>query len=54
MPCVFRLELRSIDLGEYVAENEARGLATYYVETATYREVLSGASRVYVGSKRDR
>lgn len=44
-------ELRSIDLGEYVAENEARGLANYYVETATYREVMSGASRVYVGSK---
>jgi hypothetical protein len=44
-------ELRSVDLGEYVAENEARGLAQYYVETATFREVLSGASRVYVGSK---
>ena len=47
----FSTELRSIDLGEYVAENEARGLANYYVETATFREVLSGASRVYVGSK---
>jgi hypothetical protein len=44
-------ELRSVDLGEYVAENEARGLAKYYVETASFREVLSGASRVYVGSK---
>lgn len=44
-------ELRSVDLGEYVAENEARGLEQYFVETATFREVLSGASRVYVGSK---
>jgi hypothetical protein len=44
-------ELRSIDLGEYVAENEARGLADYYVETSTFREVLSGASRVYVGAR---
>lgn len=44
-------ELRSVDLGEYVAENEVRGLSGYYVETATFREVTSGASRVYVGSK---
>jgi hypothetical protein len=44
-------ELRSVDLGEYVAENEASGLSRYYIETATFREVLSGASRVYVGSK---
>lgn len=44
-------ELRSVDLGEYVAENEVRGLADYYVETATFREVIGGASRVYVGSK---
>jgi hypothetical protein len=44
-------ELRSVDLGEYVAENEARGLEKYFVETASFREVLSGASRVYVGSK---
>jgi len=44
-------ELGSVDLGEYVAENEARALERYYVETTTYREVLSGDSRVYVGSK---
>jgi hypothetical protein len=44
-------ELKSIDLGEYVAESEARELAEYFVEAATFREVLSGASRVYVGSK---
>lgn len=44
-------ELRSVDLGEYVAENEARGLNRYFVETSSFREVLSGASRVYVGSK---
>jgi hypothetical protein len=44
-------ELRSVDLGEYVAENEARGLVRYFIETVSYREVLSGASRVYVGSK---
>lgn len=44
-------ELRSVDLGEYVAENEAAGLANYFVETATYREVVAGSSRVYVGSK---
>lgn len=44
-------ELRSVDLGEYVAENEVGGLERYYVETPAFREVLSGASRVYVGSK---
>jgi hypothetical protein len=44
-------ELKSVDLGEYVAENEVLGLEDYYVETAAFREVLSGASRVYVGSK---
>ena len=44
-------ELRSVDLGEYVAENEVRGLHAYYVQTATFREVISGSSRVYVGSK---
>jgi hypothetical protein len=44
-------ELKSINLGEYVAENEAGELADYFVETATFREVLSGASRVYAGSK---
>ena len=44
-------ELKSIDLGEYVAENEAGDLAEYFVETATFREVISGASRVYAGSK---
>jgi hypothetical protein len=44
-------ELRSVDLGEYVAENEVSGLERYYVETASFREILSGASRVYVGSK---
>jgi hypothetical protein len=44
-------ELKSIDLGEYVAENEAGELADYFVETATFREVIGSASRVYVGSK---
>lgn len=44
-------ELKSVDLGEYVAENEVMGLEHYYVETAAFREILSGASRVYVGSK---
>jgi hypothetical protein len=44
-------ELRSVYLGEYVAENEARDLPRYYVETASYREVLSGSSRVYSGQK---
>lgn len=44
-------ELKAINLGEYVAENEAGDLAEYFVETATFREVLSGASRVYAGSK---
>lgn len=44
-------ELKSVDLGEYVAENEVGGLEHYYVETAAYREVVSGDSRVYVGSK---
>lgn len=44
-------ELGSVDLGEYVAENETLGLSRYYVETAIHREVLSGDSRVYIGSK---
>jgi hypothetical protein len=44
-------ELGSVNLGEYVAENEASGLSRYFVETSSYQSVLSGASRVYVGSK---
>lgn len=44
-------ELRSLNIGEYVAENEAKELERYWVETAVYREVVGGVTRIIAGRK---
>jgi hypothetical protein len=45
-------ELRGLQLGEFVAENEADSLINeYFVETAAYREALQGKHTVFVGRK---
>ena len=44
-------ELRSLRLGEHVAENEAAELLDYFVETASYNEVLTRQLAVFVGRK---
>ena len=44
-------ELRSLNIGEYVAENEAKELDRYWVETLVYREVLGGSTRIIAGRK---
>ena len=45
------VELRSLRLGDPVAENEVEGLSEYFVETASYREVLERRATVFVGRK---
>jgi hypothetical protein len=44
-------ELRSLRLGEHVAENEADVLGEYFVRTAAYEEVLHSRTTVFVGRK---
>lgn len=44
-------ELKSVRLGEVVAENEEEQLGDYFVETASYREVLLANTTVFVGRK---
>ena len=44
-------ELKSLRLGEYVAENEADSLSDYFVETAAYRAALDGKQSIFVGRK---
>ena len=45
-------ELRSVDLGEYVAENEVSGLVSVILRRdCSFPSRPLGASRVYVGSK---
>jgi hypothetical protein len=44
-------ELKSLRLGEYVAENEADNLSDYFVETAAYRAALEGKQSIFVGRK---
>ncbi len=44
-------ELRSLRLGEPVAENEADALSDYFIETANYVEVLRRGQTVFVGRK---
>jgi len=45
-------ELKGLQLGEYVAENEAdRLVSEYFVETSAYREALEGTHTVFVGRK---
>ena len=45
-------QLKSLQLGEYVAENEIENLTEeYFVETAAYAEAVSGRHTVFVGRK---
>jgi hypothetical protein len=44
-------ELRSLRLGDPVAENEADVLSEYFVETVAFDEVLSSKTMVFVGRK---
>jgi hypothetical protein len=45
-------ELRGLQVGEYIAENEAgRLVEDYFVETSAYREALTGNQTVFVGRK---
>jgi Cdc6-like AAA superfamily ATPase len=46
------LELKSLNLGDYIAENEGDGLVDgYFIETAAYQEALDGTHTVFVGRK---
>ncbi len=40
-----------LNLGEYVAENEASRLHDYFVETTAYSDVLNGTHAIFVGRK---
>jgi hypothetical protein len=45
-------ELKGVQLGEYIAENESdRLVQDYFVETSAYREALQGSHTVFVGRK---
>lgn len=44
-------ELKSLRLGEPIAENEELELAEYFIESASYHEVLAKKSIVFVGRK---
>ncbi len=44
-------ELRSLRFGEHVAENELDTLADYFVETASFGDVISPRNSIFVGRK---
>lgn len=44
-------ELRTLKLGEHLAENEEATLGDYFVETASYHQVLSSKTAIFVGRK---
>lgn len=44
-------ELKTLRLGSHIAEDERDTLADYFVDTGCYREVLAGATTVFVGRK---
>jgi len=45
-------ELKGLQVGEYIAENEGEKLVEeYFVETAQFREGLSGSHSIFVGRK---
>jgi len=44
-------DLRSLDLGEYLAENEEDTLDNYFIETQPFLGVIKGQHSVVVGSK---
>jgi hypothetical protein len=43
--------LESLDLGDLAAENEVRGLRSYFVRTAQYNEARRGRARLVTGRK---
>lgn len=45
------IELRSLRIGDPIAENEAEDLAEYFVETASFQEVMDKKTTVFVGPK---
>jgi hypothetical protein len=46
------IELKTLELGEHIAENEATRLVdNYYVDTSAYRAALAGQDRIFVGRK---
>lgn len=44
-------ELKSLRLGEHIAENEVATLENYFVETPGFRHVLADATTIFVGRK---
>jgi hypothetical protein len=44
-------ELRSLRLGEHVAENEIETLAEYFIDTPAFREVMLPKATIFVGRK---
>lgn len=40
-----------LQLGDYVAENEAQRIVDYFVETTAYMDVLNGTHTIFVGRK---
>ncbi len=45
-------DLRSLDIGTYLAENESKDLVEkYFVETVAYRDALNGRHALFVGRK---
>ncbi|MFL5329819.1 MAG: P-loop ATPase, Sll1717 family [Gemmataceae bacterium] len=44
-------DLKHLQLGDYVAENESQRLIDYFVETAAYREALAGSHTISIGRK---
>lgn len=44
-------ELKNLQLGEYIAENEADTINEYFVETAAYEAALAGKQSIFVGRK---
>lgn len=44
-------ELRSLRLGEHVAENEEQLLSDYFIETASFDEVMADKTTLFIGRK---
>jgi len=47
------VELRKfyVQIGEYLAENEAANLSEYYLETTAYQEAMNGSRSLFIGRK---
>lgn len=48
---ILAAELKTFQVGEYLAENESEILENYFVETAAYNQALNGQSIIFVGRK---